>query len=331
MSKRRTLTLPGINAAGPAEQTALEVGQDHGRGSGEQAGEEVARRASSGVLHGVTGATVSAPLAVDQLPTPYDVAPEVLSPLNDKERADLETCEQALHGFRKAVIVAGKALEVINRGRLYRETHGTFADYVLEVWGFKRAHAYRLIEEWPVAAVCLPMGDINEQQARALLPVWKSHGPEAAATLYRETRELAEQHGKRRISAADLAEAREVLPPRLAAPEQVADVLRVAAAEGRVPRIVPPRVVIPEQPAGDPMPTAEDVARQNNRAGAEDVAVIEAVLAQTKQAYDALGGRIEGAMVYDPGRVDMLLREIRQYGHRLVHRAGGQTRRSEAG
>src|SRR5207248_73786 len=147
-------------------------------------------------------------------------------------------CEQALHGFRKALVVAGKALEVINRGRLYREKYGTFADYVWEVWGIKRSQAYRLIEGWPVAVAVSPIGDINEAQARALLPVFKDHGREATAVLYRETRELA--GGK--VTAAALAEARGVLPHRLVAPEQAADVLRVAAAEGRVPLIVPPKV-----------------------------------------------------------------------------------------
>jgi hypothetical protein len=326
VSRRRgALNLPGINGSG-TQQTALEVGQDAGLAGGGQA---VARQASNGVLYGVAGASVSAPLSVDQLPTPYDVPEGIRSPLSDKERTDLETCEQALHGFRKALIVAGKALEVINRGRLYRETHDRFEDYVLEVWGFKRAHAYRLIEEWPIAAACLPLGDINEQQARALLPVWKTHGREAAVTLYRETRELAGQHGKPRISGADLAEARKALPTRLANPEQVADVLRVAAAEGRVPRIVPPRVAIPEQPVGDPVPTAKDVLREDARAGAEAMAVLEAALAQQKQIYDRLAGTVTQARLYDPGRADMLLGQFWEYVKRTGWRVHGRVQEAD--
>jgi hypothetical protein len=311
MSRRPALSIPGINGAAPAEQTALEIGQP----------------APSGVLSGVTGASVAAPaLTVDQLPAPYDVAPGVVSPLTDKERSDLELCEQALHGFRKALIVAGKALEVINRGRLYRDTHATFEDYVTDVWGFKRAHAYRLIEEWPIAAACLPVGDINEQQARALLPVWKSHGREATVALYREVRELAGQNGKQRVAAADLAEAREVLPARLAAPEQVTDVLRVAAAQGRVPRLVPPKVEIPEQPAGEPVLTAEDIVREDARAGAEGIAVLEAAVAQQRQIYDRLAGVVPKALGYDPGRAEMLLGELRAYAHRTAYRARGRDR-----
>jgi len=274
------------------------------------------------VVDDLVGTNASVLLSVNSLPAPYDVAPEVVSPLTDKERADLERCEQALNGFRKALVVAGKALEVINRGRLYRETHATFADYVLEVWGFKRSQAYRLIEEWPVAVAVSPIGDINEAQARELLPVFKDHGREAAAVLYRETRELA--GGK--VTAAALAEARKVLPQRLAAPEQAADVLRVAAAEGRVPLIVPPKVEIPEQPAGEPLLTAEDIVREDARAGAEGIAVLEAAVAQQRQIYDRLAGVVPKALGYDPGRAEMLLGELRAYAHRTAYRARGRDR-----
>ncbi len=274
-----------------------------------------------GVVQGMVGMDTTAVLSVASLPTPYDVAPEITSPLTDKERSDLKRCEQALHGFRKALIVAGKALEVINRGRLYRETHGTFEEYVWEVWGFKRAHAYRLIDEWPVAVAMSPIGDINEAQARELLPVYKNHGPETAVAFFRETTELA---GERKVTAAALAEARAVLPPRLAAPAQVADVLRAAAAEGRVPRIVPPRVEIPERPAGEPTPADGDALKDAARAGAEGIAVLEAALAQQKQIYDRLAGVVAPALLYDPGRADMLLGELRQYANRTAYRARGR-------
>lgn len=312
MSRRQPLTLPSARTTRPpgVQQEAFPV----------EAPAAPSSTRGTSVVDGLVGTDASVVLSVNSLPAPYDVGPEVVSPLTDKERADLERCEQALHGFRKALIVAGKALEVINRGRLYRDTHARFEDYVLEVWGFKRAHAYRMIEEWPVAVAVSPIGDINEAQARELLPVFKDHGREAAAVLYRETRELT--GGK--VTAAALAEARSVLPARLAAPEQAADVLRVAAAEGRVPRIVAPTVAVPEQPAGDPVPTAEDLARQDARDGAEGIAVLEAALAQQKQIYDRLAGVVPRALLYDPGRTELLLGELRQYAHRTAYRARGR-------
>lgn len=313
MSRRPMLDLPSFS--GSHEQIPLETEQDPGA--------MVAQRSANGVLTGITGADVSRPLEVEQLPTPYDLPSQIASPLTAKEQGDLETCEQALHGFRKAVIVAGKALEVINRGRLYRDTHATFADYVWERWGMRRAHAYRLIEEWPVAVAVSPIGDINEAQARALLPVYKEHGEAAAVVLFREAREL----GGGKVTAAALSEAREVLPEQLASPEQAADVLRVAAAEGRVPRIVPPRAApvtaVVEEPTQ--VLTAEDVARQDVRAGADAVAVLEAALAQQQQIYDRLAGVVPLAMGYDPGRAEQLLGELRQFAQRTAHRARGRS------
>ncbi|MGW8703186.1 hypothetical protein ACWGOK_40835 [Streptomyces eurythermus] len=284
------------------------------------------------MLAEMTGADVSVPVTVAQLPTPYDTPAGVVSPLNDKERGDLELCEQALHGFRRALVVAGKALEVINRGRLYRDTHGTFEDYVTEVWGFKRAQAYRLIDAWPVAVAVSPIGDINEAQARELIPVWKGHGQEATVTFFQTAEQLAEG---RKVTAAALAEARAVLPPRLAAPDQAADVLRLAAAEGRVPRIVPPRTPQPapnpaEQRAADVAEAAETIDRQEARAGAEAVAVLEAALAQQRQIYDRLAGVVPAALLYDPGRAEVLLSELRQFANRTAYRARGRANTSEA-
>lgn len=317
MSRRQPMTMPSVRNTRPADgqQEAFPV-------------ETSAAPSSRGtnVVDDLVGTNASVVLSVNSLPAPYDVGPEVVSPLTDKERADLGRCEQALNGFRKALIVAGKALEVINRGRLYRDTHARFEDYVLEVWGFKRAHAYRMIEEWPVAVAVSPIGDINEAQARELLPVFRDHGREAAAVLFRETRELA--GGK--VTAAALAEARKVLPQRLAAPEQAADVLRVAAAEGRVPLIVPPKVAIPEQPAGDPVLTADDIIREDVRAGAEGIAVLEAAVAQQRQIYDRLAGVVPKALGYDPGRAEMLLGELRQYANRTAYRARGRATEASA-
>ncbi|WP_392748932.1 hypothetical protein [Streptomyces sp. LN590] len=102
----------------------------------------------------------------------------------------------------------------------------------------KRAHAYRMIEGWRPAALVSPIGDINEAQARELAPALKAYGPEVTVALYRGVKEL---RGDRKVTAADLSEALAVLPPprQLVRPDQVHDVLSVAAAEGRVPRLAP--------------------------------------------------------------------------------------------
>jgi hypothetical protein len=114
VSPRPSLPLPSTRSAEPEDIDQEEAGPET----------KGAAAPSAGVVAGLTGADTSTPLTVAQLPTPYDVAETVTAPLDARERGHLAVCEQALHGFRKSAIVAGKALEVIRRGRLYRETHG---------------------------------------------------------------------------------------------------------------------------------------------------------------------------------------------------------------
>ncbi|MFJ6076391.1 hypothetical protein ACIQFU_37170 [Streptomyces sp. NPDC093065] len=312
---RRSLALPSTRSAEPDDVDELEADPE----------EEPAAARSAGVVASLTGADLSTPLTVQQLPTPYDVAETVTTPLNDQERGYLDVCERALHGFRRSVIVAGKALEVINRGRLYRETHETFADYVVEVWDMKRAHAYRMIEGWQPAALVSPIGDINEGQARELAPVLKEYGPEVTVSLYRGVKEL---RGDRRVTAADLSEARAALPPpkHLAQPDQVRDVLTVAAADGRAPRLAPPEPKVPTQ-AADEHQADQDyedqggVSQDEVDEGAEAIATLEAAVAQQRQIYDRVGGGVlAAALLYDPGRGEHLRHELRQYASRTAYR-----------
>lgn len=311
---RRSLALPSTRSTEPDDADELEAAPE----------EKLAAARSAGVVASLTGADLSTPLTVAQLPTPYDVAETVTAPLNDQERGYLDVCEQALHGFRKSVVVAGKALEVINRGRLYRETHETFADYVTEVWDMKRAHAYRMIEGWRPADLVSPIGDINEGQARELAPVLKEYGPEVTVTLYRGVKEL---RGDRRVTAADLSEARAALPPpkHLARPDQVRDVLTVAAAEGRAPRLAPAEPKVPAQAADEHQAEQVDeggVSQDQVDEGAEAIATLEAAVAQQRQIYDRVGGgTLAAALLYDPGRGDHLRRELRQYAQRTAYRA----------
>ncbi|MER5555953.1 hypothetical protein ABT001_30515 [Streptomyces sp. NPDC002793] len=315
MSRRPTLTMPSTRSAEPDDEE-LEAG------TGQR---EAAAAQSAGVVATLTGADVSTPVSVAQLPTPYDVAETVTAPLDDQQRAHLVVCEQALTGFRKSVIVAGKALEVISRGRLYRETHATFVEYLDDVWEIRKSQAYRMIEAWPVAAAVSPIGDINEGQARELRPVFTDYGQEAAVALYREVKEL---RGNRKVTAADLAEARAVLPParQISRPDQVRDVLTTAAAEGRAPRLAPAALPVPAQPSGkehdDPeQANSANVDQERLDPGAEAVATMERALAQQRQIYDAVGdGILAAALLYDPGRSERLRQELRQYANRTAYR-----------
>jgi hypothetical protein len=120
------------------------------------------------------------------LPEPYEAEEEVTGPLSDTERAHLQVCEAALDQLRTAFRYAGQALQVIRDARLYRETHATFEEYVLQRWGISRPQAYRWIDAWPLAERLSPIGDtkLTESHVRPLVPVARHHGQDAAATVY---------------------------------------------------------------------------------------------------------------------------------------------------
>src|SRR5258708_34156409 len=61
--------------------------------------------------------------------------------LLDREREDLAACEAAIDTLRLAFWAAGKALQVIRDGRLYRGTHPTFEDYSQDRWEMTRQQA----------------------------------------------------------------------------------------------------------------------------------------------------------------------------------------------
>ncbi|MET8221312.1 hypothetical protein [Streptomyces hirsutus] len=331
MSRRRTLNIPSAVSSDQEDEDVFGGDYEPGQYALSTHG---ATGAGGSVVAELTGADLSTPLSVAQLPTPYDVAETVTAPLTEHERGHLAVCEQALHGFRKSVVVAGKALEVISRGRLYRETHGTFVEYLDDVWEIRKSQAYRMIEAWPVAAAGSPIGDINEGQARELRPVLQTYGQEAAVALYREVKEL---RGDRRVTAADLAEARAVLPPptQLARPDQVRDVLTVAAAEGRAPRLAPPAPQVPAQASGEHQADEAgrgDVGQEKEMdEGAEAIAVLEAALAQQRQIYDQVGGGVlAAALLYDSGRGEHLRHQLRQYANRTAYRMRGASEGQEA-
>ncbi|MFE3195866.1 hypothetical protein ACFXHA_43185 [Nocardia sp. NPDC059240] len=127
---------------------------------------------------------VSAPVA--DIPEPYE-QPDASGELTAAERGHLEACEAALDVLRVAFWRAGKALKVISAARLYRGTHATFEEYVVDRWQMQTSHAYRLISASTIAEpiALSPMGDkINERQVRELLPLVDRHGNTAATDLY---------------------------------------------------------------------------------------------------------------------------------------------------
>lgn len=125
-------------------------------------------------------------LDVNQLPEPHEAEVDAETPLSAQEKTDLRTCEAALEGLRLAFIAAGRGLQVIRDGRLYRDRYATFDDYVEQRWGIQRSYAHKLIRAWPLGVRVQKVApqEVNESQVRQLLPIAARHGDDAALTVY---------------------------------------------------------------------------------------------------------------------------------------------------
>ncbi|WP_433563271.1 hypothetical protein ACQP1O_38750 [Nocardia sp. CA-151230] len=150
-------------------------------------------------------------------PAEVEAAPSVLDlplpstggegPLSRTESDQLELCESSIDALRVAFWTAGRALQIVRDGRLYRADHATFDEYVEKRWDMQRSYAHKLIRAWPLAARLHPLAPaINEGQIRELLPVAAAHGEDAAVTVY--TTLAADV----KVTAGKLREAVAVLP-----------------------------------------------------------------------------------------------------------------------
>lgn len=256
-------------------------------------------RRGRAVHHADARINTTEPVDLDAVPAPY--LPRDEAELDEAERADLDTCERAVAGLQRALAVAGKALATINQARLYRETHGTFADYVEDRWGMKRSYAYRMIEAWPVAAAVSPRGDTPEKHIRALLPAVKRHGLETACAVYEELREQGEK-----VTTSRVQEAVRALPARVPGPDMARYVVRQAVREGRIP-----------PPGARP---AEPVQPQADEAEPEPIAKLRRLVETQKAVYDQSYALVPAAMAADPGTGEELMRQLRAFALRTAHR-----------
>lgn len=128
---------------------------------------------------------------------PHLFKPIATSPALIGEEAEaLAQCEAAVTTLQWAFWLAGKALQIIRDGRLYRATHATFEDYCLDRWGMRDAYANKLIRTWRIAESLFesqsngstPIGvmqRINQAQVWELVGVAETWDTQAAATVYR--------------------------------------------------------------------------------------------------------------------------------------------------
>ena len=111
---------------------------------------------------------------------------ELVDPLGDNEREQLAHSEQVIEEGYVGFLKVGLELAHIRDGRLYRESHRTFAEYCDARWHLSKTRAYELMGAHIITEALSAMADTpapeNERQARELagLPV------EVAAKVMRE-------------------------------------------------------------------------------------------------------------------------------------------------
>ncbi|WP_461712338.1 hypothetical protein [Streptomyces sp. DSM 41013] len=265
-------------------------------------------------------------VTVDALPAPYDAADNRPAHLDDQERATLEACERALSGLQRAYITAGKALEVISRGRLYRETHSSFNAYVSEVWGFQRAHAYRWIAEWRLGAELSkvsPRGDtsaVPETHARAALPVAKAHGDAVAVASFQETAALADRYGAKLTTPRVEAVMRAVAEQAPTTPEEARTAVRAVVAAGLVPGLAP--AAVPSQDAREE--TGEDDGQDQTAEETDQQARAFAVLGALRKDVVRMPGALleygPPAFLHESAEVEAIVRDVVQAMDLGAHR-----------
>lgn len=127
-----------------------------------------------------------------------------MNALTVSEVEHLEKLEKVVQRGKKAFLQVGNALKEIRDAKLYRSTHGTFAKYVEQRFGFKRHNAMLLIQ----AAEVVENVDHGQQitSERHAREVAKAP-PEKQQAVVDRAQEIAEQQDKP-PTAATFREAR---------------------------------------------------------------------------------------------------------------------------
>ena len=96
---------------------------------------------------------------------------EISEPLSLAETQTLEHYEAIITQGFKTFVEVGQALTAIRDQRLYRQSHGTFEDYLRHRWDLSRPYAYQLMDASEVVKNLSATADIlpvTETQARPL-------------------------------------------------------------------------------------------------------------------------------------------------------------------
>jgi hypothetical protein len=204
----------------------------------------------------ITTAVNAARPGVDKIPDP--VEPAGAGDLTAEEQERLDACVAGIELLSTATWVAGKSLDTVATGRLFRKLpHKLEPDRcytTIEEWaeiehGISRSRCSQLRDGWQIGEVLNARGyKAPEGQVRELVPLFKRHGLKAAVGVY----EMVVQHfGSDKVTAKRLRETVNLLPGDLALSDDD-DVNVIAqslagAIEGATPPAPKPSTALPAE------------------------------------------------------------------------------------
>lgn len=152
-----------------------------------------------------------------KIPDPVEPAGE--GELTAEELERLELCNQGIDLHKTAWFMAGKALDTVATGRLFRQTpHKLEPDRfytTIEEWaevekGISVSKCNQWRAAWPIGEVLMARGyDANPGQVRELVPVKNAYGLNAAVAVYVL---VADTVGADKVTAKRLEETRKLMP-----------------------------------------------------------------------------------------------------------------------
>lgn len=212
---------------------------------------------AAGLAQRIAAAVEAARPDLDKIPDPAPPAGD--GNLTAEEKETLEACIGGVRLLSTAHWIAGKALDTIATGRLFREIphklepdryYRTIEEWARVEHGISQSRCSKLRAAWPIAQALAALGhDAPEGQVRELVPLAGAHGVKAAVGLYVLA---AQHHGPDKITAERLRELVKLLPGDLALtddddPETVARTLQGAVLHSKLveapePAVSPDRI-----------------------------------------------------------------------------------------
>lgn len=197
-----------------------------------------------------------------------EVAQHGLIPAESKR---LGALERRIDKGLKVFMEVGEALAEISEQRLYRDTHGSFADYVQDRWAIGRDYAYKQIAASKVVAVLSTDVDAplprNEATARPLAALLDN--PDDLTRAWSEAQEIAGAEGREPMAddVIDTAVWRAHRQERMAAPKKPTHSQPEKSNRARLHEAM---VIITEIPAKVGNIDLEEVGKLDTRADRDD-------------------------------------------------------------